>query len=336
MWQGSDTTECCGTYDFIMVGKDPTVKQSVPETAIPALIIPVKFTFPGNIVFDPSKKDTCGQPHPVVDMLIKSPIFTPIPKGLTIDGTFLGKGQYVDLFQRANFWQYTMPGGVNPGYGVSLLPTFLGVLPVNVTQTGFTESDDCSPEGFIDINTFDAYLQSTILPALGQFGVGPLILPVFLFENVVLSSGDGDNLSLAGGYHSSFINQNGVLQTYIVADYETNGFFDIPDTTVMSHEVGEWMNDPTASNTNPGNIVPTWFSDFNGAGCQINLEVGDPLAGSTDAQYQIKMPGFTYTVQDLAFKAWFFQDPGSTVANGFGSLFGTFGSPSAYHEFCGP
>jgi hypothetical protein len=165
-----------------------------------------------------------------------------------------------------------------------------------------------------------------------------LIVPVFLFENVVLFTSDGggndDGIALAGGYHSSFINQHGVLQTYIVANYETNGFFEIPDTTVMSHEVGEWMDDPTVSNTNPGNIVPTWFSTFNDAGCQINLEVGDPLAGSTDAQYQIKMPGFTYTVQDLAFKAWFFQDDPSTVANGFGSLFGTFDSPSAFHEFC--
>jgi hypothetical protein len=337
LWQGSDTTECCGTFDFIMVGKDPTVKQSNPVTGITAEIIPVKFTFigeTGNVVFDPSKKDACG-PRSAVSMLMSSPIFTPIR--LTIGETFLGKGQYVSLFQRANFWQYTKPGGINPGYQVSLVPQFLGVLPVNVLGGDIAEGG-CGPEGLIDINTFDAFLQNTILPALGQFGVGPLILPVFLFENVVMADGD---LCCILGYHSSFINQHGTLQTYVVANYETNGFFGEPDTVVMSHEISEWMNNPTVSNTSDGNIVPVWFSTYGGGvGCQNNLEVGDPLeagipeTSNPPAIYQIKMPGFTYSVQDLAFKAWFFQDDGSTVANGFGSLFGTFDSPSAFHEFC--
>jgi hypothetical protein len=342
LWEGSEFTEGFGTFDFVMVGTDPSVKQKLPVSTIPALIIPIKLTFADGTVLDPSRKDKCGQPLPAVGMLINSPIFTPIPKGLTIDGTFIGKGQYVSLFQRANFWQFTKPGAVNPGYQVDLLPTFLGTLPINVNQNGFTESGGCSPEGFIDAFTLDAFLQSTILPALGQFGVGPLTVPIFLLENTILTFGcqasdaptsqcpNGDAL----GYHSSFINQNNVLQTYIVSNYETNGFTDVPDVAVMSHEVGEWMNDPTASFTNAGNIVPVWFSEFNDAGCQDNLEVGDPLAGPPEALYQIKMPGFTYTVQDLAFKAWFFQDDGSTVANGFGSLFGTFESPAAFHDFC--
>ena len=334
LWQGSDPNFCC---NYIMVGKDPTVKQSNPVTGITAEIIPVKFTFvgeTGNVVFDPSKKDACG-PRSAVSMLMRSPIFTPIR--LTTGETFLGKGQYVSLFQRANFWQYTMPGGINPGYQVSLVPQFLGVLPINVFGGGIAEGG-CGPEGFIDINTFDAFLQSTILPALGQFGVGPLILPVFQFENVVMF--DGENCCILG-YHSSFINQHGTLQTYVVANYETNDFFGLPDTVVMSHEIGEWMDNPTVSNTSDGNIVPVWFSDYGaGVGCQDNLEVGDPLeAGIPEtpnppAIYEIPMPGFTYSVQDLAFKAWFFQDDPSTVANGFGSLFGTFGSPSAFHEFC--
>jgi hypothetical protein len=179
-------------------------------------------------------------------------------------------------------------------------------------------------------------LQGTVLPALGQFGVGPVILPIFLFENVAMfdgGCGQCTNGDFILGYHNSFINQHGTLQTYVVSNYETNGFFGTPDTTTMSHEIGEWMDNPTVGNGG-GNQVPIWFSEFNGVGCQNNLEVGDPLEGSSDAQFQIKMPGFTYTVQDLAFKAWFFQDDGSTVANGFGSLFGTFESPGAFHDFC--
>jgi hypothetical protein len=186
-----------------------------------------------------------------------------------------------------------------------------------VDETGFyIDFGGCAPEGFIDINVFDAFLQSTILPALGTFGVGPKILPLFLFENVVMFDGSAANCCILG-YHSAFMNQHGVPQTYSVANYDSNGAFPTaPDTVALSHEIAEWMDDPLVNND-----TPPWGNIGQVTGCQANLEVGDPLSGT---MFPIPMPGFTYHVQDLAFKSWFYHDDPSSGVNGVYSLFGTF------------
>jgi hypothetical protein len=87
---------------------------------------------------------------------------------------------------------------------------------------------------------------------------------------------------------------------------------------VMSHEIAEWMNDPTGVNP-----TPPWGNIGQVSGCQANLEVGDPLSGT------LEIPSDTatvYRVQDLAFKSWFYHDSPSIGANGWYSLFGTFRS----------
>ena len=53
-----------------------------------------------------------------------------------------------------------------------------------------------------------------------------------------------------GGYHSSYLN-NGVFQTYSANFVDTSGVFG-GGTTAMSHEVAEWMDDPTGGNPVPG------------------------------------------------------------------------------------
>ena len=56
--------------------------------------------------------------------------------------------------------------------------------------------------------------------------------------------------------------------------------------------------------------------------CQENLEVGDPLTGTTVAP--VLMPnGFTYNLQEMAFFSWFFGGP-SIGVNGWYSNNGTF------------
>jgi hypothetical protein len=176
-------------------------------------------------------------------------------------------------------------------------------------ETGFyIDFGSCAPEGFIDINIFDAFLQSTILPALGTFGVGPKILPLFLFENVVMFDSSAANCCILG-YHNAFMNQHGVPQTYSVANYDSNGAFPTaPDTVVLSHEIAEWLDDPLVNND-----TPAWGNIGQVAGCQANLEVGDPLSGTL---FSIPTPGFTYHVQHLAFKSWFYHDDPSSGVNG--------------------
>jgi hypothetical protein len=95
------------------------------------------------------------------------------------------------------------------------------------------------------------------------------------------------------------------LQTYSPSDFDTSAIFvsPVPDVSIMSHEVAEWMNDPFGQNP-----VPAWGHIGQQPGCQGNLEVGDPLSGTLAPP--IAMPnGFTYHMQELAFFSWFYGAP---------------------------
>jgi hypothetical protein len=347
LWTGNDSG-----YQFMMVGLDPTVPQANPVSTIKAQLIPVKFTFYGTevVVFDPEKKDICT-PSAALTMVQNSPIFKNISLG--VGGTPLGTAQFTSLFQRANFFKYTGPSGINPKYEVTLTQSTLREL--NVTVPGMTVlHGGCYPLGLIEINTWDKLLTNQILPQLGSQGVRPTTFPIFLFYNVAMYDTAPSN-GLIFGYHNSFINwTNGALQTYAVVDYDTTTancsipphipppctplFADlrvkgVQDIAVMSHEIAEWMDDPALIRTPPGNPTtgnptPPWggVGQVPVGSCQSNLEVGDPLTGTV---YAIPMPNFTYHVQDLAFKSWFYHDRPSVGVNGWYSLFGTFTTPAA-------
>jgi hypothetical protein len=82
----------------------------------------------------------------------------------------------------------------------------------------------------------------------------------------------------------------------------------VADVSILSHEIGEWMNDPQLLN-----FTPAWLV---GSGCQGNYEVGDPLNGRL--MPPVKMSnGFTYHLQELAFFSWFYRLSPSGGVNGW-------------------
>jgi hypothetical protein len=81
------------------------------------------------------------------------------------------------------------------------------------------------------------------------------------------------------------------------------------------------MNDPLT--TNP---TPAWGHVGQVSGCQSNLEVGDPLSGTT---FPVMLNGFTYHPQELAFFSWFYRQKPSIAVNNWYSDQGTFGSYAA-------
>ena len=128
------------------------------------------------------------------------------------------------------------------------------------------------------------------------------------------------NNCCAGGYHS-LTGYPIANKPYGVVDFDRTNFFVGPptglDTIVLSHEMGEFVNDPMGDN-----LVPPWGGSGQVTGCQNNLEVGDPLTGSNVPP--VTMPnGFTYNLQELVFFSWFFGAP-SIGANGWFSNNGTF------------
>ena len=181
LWAGTGAPNFPGD-PFLMVGLDPTVPQKNPVSTIKAQVIPVKFVFSKNLVFDPTKKDACTS-HPALTMVQNSPIFKPVT--LAVGGTLLGTGQFESLFQGGNFWAFTGPGKANPKYEVNLTYSALSGVTVDV-QGGLTATGPCDAQGAIEFNTWNNLLLTTILPQLAKHGVGPTTLPIFLFYNVVM------------------------------------------------------------------------------------------------------------------------------------------------------
>jgi hypothetical protein len=312
------------TYKYQMVGKDPLVHQSVPSVTIGAPIIPITFSFQsgnagGN--FNPAKA-ACGEALSDTNLVKQSPIFTKLT--YTDGSAKLGTGEYIDIFQRANFWKYV--GGsakTNPGYGVNLTGTVEPAFKVTVASSvGGVEGSGCGALGLIDQIDWDSFVQKTLIPDLSS-EVSPTKIPVFIFRNVAMFLNHSVSNCCALGYHSGYTNASGTPQFYTVTDIDDSGNFSgVEDVSDLAHEVGEWLNDP--SGVNP---TPKWGhvgQDPNS--CQANLEVGDPL---TDTNLAITAAnGITYHPQELAFFSWFYRQQPSIGVNGFYSLAGTFTSPS--------
>jgi hypothetical protein len=194
-----------------------------------------------------------------------------------------------------------------------------GVIDVTIpSSVGVTASGGCDGVvGVMDIGQWDNFLQTQLMPFVyTNDAVTPTHLPVFLLYNVVLESGGGCCIL---GYHGAFSSSKGI-QTYSTADYDSSQLFsDTSDMSVLSHEVGDWVDDPFGNNA-----TPAWGHTGQVSGCQNNLEVGDPLSGAAPL-ISIKMGnGVTYHAQELAFFSWFYRQSPSVGLGGWFSSRGTF------------
>ncbi|HKF46462.1 MAG TPA: hypothetical protein VKB38_03840 [Terracidiphilus sp.] len=321
------------TYTGMMVGRSPFA-HGHRITTIPTYLVPVILTFQDTgEVFDPTTYDGCAPASESVITLIKNSPLIGTPN-FTMNGVNVGVGQYLDEFQRANFWAKV--GGTPYHTIFSTNPPVLAAVHVTVpTADGQTDPKanfgGCMDIGLMDQAWWDNEVQTVIFPALAAEGVGPANFPQFIFDSVAMYIGNTSNCCVMG-YHNSFSN-GGVFQTYSVNNYDNSGAFGGINTSVMSHELAEWLNDPNGSNP-----VPAWGAEGQQSGCQGNLEVGDPLSpgfGTPTNPYMITntTTGVTYTLQELAFYSWFL---GSTPSLGAGGKFSDNGTFSGYSKTCPP
>ena len=93
---------------------------------------------------------------------------------------------------------------------------------------------------------FVNYFRTTVLPAVGG---NPTYFVIFLMRDVVFYQGTTANCCILG-YHGAF---GSPVQTYSPTDYDTTGHFGpgIVNVSVAAHEVGEWLDDPLATNPTP-------------------------------------------------------------------------------------
>jgi hypothetical protein len=328
-------------YSGTMVGSSPFAKKKV-TTNIPTYIIPVIVVI-GTTSFDPTVADTtCMEPPNDVPLTVfrNSPLFVSPASSWLMNGVNVGTGQYIDAFQRANFWSQVK----GSSYNVNLSPiTVLTQQTYDVpAQDGNIISDavfgngGCGPntnpqgvEGEIYINDFDSWVTGTLLPSFPQ--ITPGTLPIILLYNVVMGLTQPPNVveCCVIGYHGA-TNGPPSGQTYSPMDFDTSGIFGtgVRDTSASAHEIGEWMDDPYG--TNP---TPVWSSGQSAAcssGGQNNLEVGDPLSGISNDWSVRGVNGFTYHLQELAFFSWFYNADrvASLGAGGYFSNNRTFKGPS--------
>jgi hypothetical protein len=263
------------SYNSIFVGAKPNSGKS---TTVPVYIIPMKLTY-GSTTVDPTAPDYTGS-SPVTNT-VNSPIFGVLD--YKQNGVDLGTTQYEDAFERAVLWGKVQK---HPTYHVLLgAPTVEPVQAYTVPKAdGGTSSPFGIPVVTADINWLDTQVNNLIK----SLKIPPNSLPIFITTQTYLTSGGG---CCIGGYHSYTGSQAYSVFTYISNSSSTVTFGQ--DVAALSHEVGEWLDDPL---TNNGNVP---------SACGI-YEVGDPLEGTTNyGAYPYTLNGMVYHLQDLVTPPYF-------------------------------
>jgi hypothetical protein len=293
-WNGSFVDHGGHTITYTMIGTNPATNNA-PST-IPVVLIPIRMVYGagnGNMTFDPNTK-ILPNGKSVTNNTLDSPIFK---TGIDFvqGGTDLGNTQYIDAYQRGNFWSSV---ATNSNYHVLLgSPTVLAEQQINVSVLqGRVMKNPFGPSkvGTMGINAFDSKLQTIIHNFAGT--INPGVLPVFITYNIFLTQGG----CCIGGYHSSNGSQP-AGQTYAYATYVTDAGSFSQDVSALSHEIGEWMDDPFVNNA---------------VNCNDNsiMENGDPLEGGPNyGGFPYSLNGFTYNLQSLVFIGYFGAPPSTSV-----------------------
>ncbi|MBV9571507.1 MAG: hypothetical protein JO056_09735 [Alphaproteobacteria bacterium] len=286
-WNGIFKDHHGTTRNFTMIGPDPSKDNST--TVIPFQVVPVIFTYAAfhNQKFNPMK-DKYPNGQKVMDNFLASPL---VQSNVSFKSgkTKVGKTQYIDAYQRANFWLNNVQK--NKNYHVVLGdPQMLPAMKITVQSGQGTIMQN--PFGTIDVGTYgfgamDVQINNYIN---AHHEVTPDQFVFFVSDNIFLVSGG----CCIGGYHTATARQPGG-QTYgyttLVTEQKTGSFSQ--DVSAASHEIGEWMDDP--------------FTD-NIVGCQDNsiLENGDPLVDPPNyGGIPYKVGDFTYNLQNLVNVAYF-------------------------------
>ena len=296
-WNGSFTYSG-KNYTYNMVGAAPSTNSTATITTY---IIPIKIVITNRngtkSTYDPSHVLSNG--NTVTTNTLDSPIFDSTTT-YTQGGVDVGTTQYIDAFQRANFWG-TVKSNTNSH--LLLSPSVLAEQTLSPSRTyGKTGSVFGFTAALVDINWFDSQVPNLI----SHFAIQPNQFPIFLLYDTYLTQGGS---CCIGGYHSSEGSTSNP-QSYAEATYVDHAGAFSQDVSALSHEVGEWADDPLTVNYN-GNNTP----------CGI-LEVGDPLEGNANyGGYPYSLHGFTYNLQDLVTLPYF-GAPTSTSVNGWLSFQG--------------
>jgi len=174
-WNGSFTHNGT-TYTYNMVGVAPATNGSA---SITTYVIPVKIVISNGAVYDPST--TLSNGKTATQDTMASPIFTS-SVDFTSGETSMGMTQYIDAFQRANFWGHTpSPNNYHLLLGATVKQEQTLKPPSKYGTTGTVFGFKA---GLVDINWFDSQAKSL----LTNLGITPNTFAIFLTYNVYLTT----------------------------------------------------------------------------------------------------------------------------------------------------
>jgi hypothetical protein len=274
-------------------------------TTVPVYLIPIALTYGGTGNGSPTNTDptmVTANGVSLVQNIVNSPIFS---TGIDFKagGSDLGNSQYIDAFQRANLWSRVK---AHPTYHVLLgSPMIEPVQTLTVPASrGAVMQQDGQSLVVASLSWFDQQVQ----PLIAALGIPSNALPLFVTTGAYLSENNGQSGCCVGGYHSALFTGQG----YAFATYLTQSGQFAEDVDALSHEIGEWVDDPQISNPVPP-----------ACGFNATLEVGDPLEGAANyGTYPYVLGGVTWHLQNLVFLPYF-GAPAKVSVNGWSSFQGT-------------
>jgi len=288
-------------YPYTMLGHPP---RSGKSASLRTVIVPLRMHFVGfgpagnvNVDFDPM---------PAVNNIVASPMFQNA-------GFANGVGQFVDMMQRATFWNKM--DADHEWHLRMAQPVVRAPVDVEVTpETGTLSQSGTAYFGDVLIDFMDAEARTIIQVA----GLDPDEMVMFVTDNVTAQ---------ALGYHSAYTvaNPDGsvTLQTMIYTSWLDPALVDpiIADVSTINHEMGEWANDPFTNNVVPGWAFPPASDPNSGCSGSNLLEVGDPEGnGATYVDFPtvvVPVGGYPYHLQDLVMLPWFAGEVPSSAQNGW-------------------
>ena len=184
MWSYKATSTRVGSkgkkFTGVMVGNSPITTNGTTETTV--YVVPLIFKIGGQ-TFNPTTADSaCLGGKVPLTVLKQSPMIV-ATHDFKVNGVDVGKAQYSDAFQRANFWTYVKAKGGT--YHNALAYKFLPAITISPGTShsvlfGVKGSPCRTTYGGIEINWFDSLVTGKIIPSLASKGVGPTNLPVFM------------------------------------------------------------------------------------------------------------------------------------------------------------
>ena len=259
----------------------------------------------------------CDPATSALTRTVQSPLV--VSKAYSLGGKALGTGQYTDIFRRSEFFKQTSAAGINPGYHVKLNVSTLPAQTVHVPAAAAAEFGAATPcgekTGAFEINWWDSFLTSTLLPSLRAQGVtesDASDLPAArrrLFDTVT------SNCCILG-YHSFTSTARAARPTRSATTESSGRFTGSTDISRSARRGGGVAGRPVRRQ-------PDQAVGQHRAGRRLPEQPrgGDPLSGT---DLTVATSGHTYHPQELAFFSWFYHSRPGLGVNGLFSNNGTF------------